>query len=77
MVGNALDAAGALTQVSDPCVLGIPRITAAVNHGYRYVTTHFPKLWARIYRSTDKCDFSQQRSPVMRRVETAPLHWTA
>jgi processive 1,2-diacylglycerol beta-glucosyltransferase len=67
----ALDAAGAVTQVSDPCVLGIPRITAAVNHGYRYVTTHFPNLWAKIYRSTDNCDFSQQRSPVLRRVEAA------
>ena len=67
----ALDAAGALTQVSDPCVLGIPRLTAVVNHGYRYVTTHFPQLWARIYRSTDNCDFSRQRSPVMRRIETA------
>ena len=67
----ALDAAGALTQVSDPCVLGIPRLTAVVNHGYRYVTTHFPQLWARIYRSTDNCDFSRQRSLVMRRIETA------
>ncbi|MES2921948.1 MAG: hypothetical protein V4819_10385 [Verrucomicrobiota bacterium] len=67
----ALDAAGAFTQVSDPCVLGVPRITAAVNHGYRYVTTHFPKVWAKIYRSTDKCDFSKQRSPVMRWVESA------
>ena len=67
----ALDAAGAVTQVSDPCVLGVPRITAAVNHGYRYVTTHFPNIWAKIYRSTDNCDFSQQRSPVMRWVESA------
>lgn len=67
----ALQAAGAVTQVSDPCVLGVPRITSAVNRGYRYVTTNFPKLWARIYRSTDNCDFSQQRSPVMRRVEAA------
>ena len=67
----ALQAAGAVTHISDPCMLGAPHITAAVNHGYRYVTTHFPQLWARIYRSTDNCDFSQQRSPVMRWVEAA------
>ncbi len=67
----ALDAAGAVTQVSDPCILGVPRITALVNRGYRYVTTNFPTIWARIYRSTDNCDFSKQRSPVMRWVEAA------
>ncbi len=67
----ALDAAGAITQVSDPCLLGVPKITAFINCGYRYVTTYFPKIWARIYRSTDHCDFSKQRSAVMRRVEAA------
>ncbi len=67
----ALTATGAVTQVSDPCQLGVPRLTALVNCGYRYVTTHFPKLWARIYRSTDRCDFNRQRSPVMRLVESA------
>ncbi len=67
----ALDAAGAVTQVSDPCVLGVPRITEMVNRGYRHVTTHFPRIWARIYRSTDNCDFSRQRSPIMRKVEAA------
>jgi processive 1,2-diacylglycerol beta-glucosyltransferase len=67
----ALNAAGAVTQVSDPCQLGVPRITSLVNQGYRYVTTNFPKIWAKIYRSTDNCDFSRQRSPVMRRVESA------
>ena len=67
----ALTAAGAVAQVSDPCVLGVPRITAVVNRGYRYVTTNFPNLWARIYRSTDRCDFSRQQSLVMRWVEAA------
>ncbi|GAA5126183.1 hypothetical protein JIN84_15180 [Luteolibacter yonseiensis] len=67
----ALTAAGAVTQVSDPCLLGVPRITGIVNSGYRYVTTHFPNIWAKIYRSTDNCDFNKQRSPVMRRVEDA------
>lgn len=67
----ALNAAGAITQVSDPCLLGVPQITSVVNSGYRYVTTHFPNLWAKIYRSTDNCDFNKQRSPVMRWVENA------
>ncbi len=67
----ALQAAGAVTQVSDPCLLGVPRLTSVVNRGYRYITTNFPNLWARIYRSTDNCDFSRQKSPILRRVETA------
>lgn len=67
----ALGSAGAVTQVSDPCILGVPRLTSAVNRGYRYVTTNFPSIWARIYRSTDNCDFNRQRSPVMRKVESA------
>lgn len=70
-LGLALDAAGAVTRVSDPCMIGAPRITAVVNRAYRMVTTHFPQLWARIYRSTDRCDFSQQRSPFMRFPEQA------
>jgi processive 1,2-diacylglycerol beta-glucosyltransferase len=67
----ALQAGGAVTQVSDPCLLGVPRLTTFVNHAYRYVTTHFPRLWARIYRSTDRCDFNKQRSLVMRKIEAA------
>ena len=67
----ALDAAGAVTLVADPCMLGAPRITALLNRGYRLVTTRFPQLWARIYRSTDRCDFSRNRSPLMRLPERA------
>jgi len=67
----ALDAAGAHTLVSDPCVLGAPRLTALLSSGYRLVTTHFPQLWAKIYASTDRCDFNRQRSPVMRWPERA------
>jgi processive 1,2-diacylglycerol beta-glucosyltransferase len=67
----ALEAAGATTRVCDPCSIGTPRITAIVNHAYRLVTTRFPKLWAWIYRSTDRCDFSRKRSPLMRRPEQA------
>jgi processive 1,2-diacylglycerol beta-glucosyltransferase len=70
-MGLALDAAGAFIQVKDPCLLGTPRLTSAVNAAYRYVTTNFPQVWARIYASTDRCDLSQQRSQPMRRVEAA------
>jgi processive 1,2-diacylglycerol beta-glucosyltransferase len=67
----ALTAAGAVVQVSDPCLLGVPRITAVVNRGYRYITTNFPNVWGKIYRSTDRHDFNQQRSPVMRWIAAA------
>lgn len=67
----ALDAAGTQTLVADPCMLGAPRVTALVNRAYRLVTTRFPSLWARIYRSTDRCDFSRNRSPLMRLPERA------
>jgi len=70
-LGLALEAAGAIVRVSDPCLLGAPKLTALVNRGYRMVTTHFPRLWARIYQSTDRCDFSRQSSPVLRWPENA------
>ena len=61
----ALEAAGAETKVSDPCLQSTPFGTQLVSMGYRYVTTHFPSIWARIYRSTDRYDFSQPGSPVL------------
>jgi processive 1,2-diacylglycerol beta-glucosyltransferase len=67
----ALDAAGAVTRVGDPCLLGAPGLTSLLSRGYRMVTTRFPGIWARIYRSTDRCDFSRSRSPVMRLPERA------
>jgi processive 1,2-diacylglycerol beta-glucosyltransferase len=70
-LGLALDAAGAITRVSDPCLLGAPGLTSILSRGYRMVTTRFPRLWAMIYKSTDKCDFSRRRSPVMRFPERA------
>ena len=70
-LGMALDAAGAVTRVSDPCVDGAPRLTRLLSHGYRLVTTHMPRVWAAIYRSTDRCDFSRRRSPVLRLPERA------
>ncbi len=65
----ALDAAGAITQVSDPCMLGTPQLTAFVNAGYRYVTTNLPRVWEKIYRSTDRCDLNKQHSPPLRKIE--------
>ncbi|MDP3849524.1 MAG: hypothetical protein Q8Q59_03400 [Luteolibacter sp.] len=64
-LGLALDAAGAITRVSDPCMLGAPGLTNLVARSYRMVTTRFPQLWAWIYRSTERCDFSRQNSPVL------------
>ncbi len=65
----ALDAAGAETRVADPCMLAVPRSTAVVSAVYRYITTHLPRVWERIYRSTDRCDFSRPRFPPMRKPE--------
>jgi processive 1,2-diacylglycerol beta-glucosyltransferase len=70
-LGLALESAGAITRVSDPCMIGAPVLTQLANRGYRMVTTHFPWLWAWIYRSADRCDFSRQRSPILRRPEHA------
>ncbi len=69
-LGLALDAAGAITRVSDPCLLGAPGLTEILSRGYRMVTTRFPRIWAWIYKSTDRCDFSR-RAPVMRLPERA------
>ena len=70
-LGLALDAAGAVTRIGDPCLLGAPRLTDLVSRGYRLVTTRLPQLWAWIYQSTDRCDFSNHRSPVLRWPERA------
>jgi processive 1,2-diacylglycerol beta-glucosyltransferase len=70
-VSMALQSAGAITRVADPCLLGAPGITAVVSRGYRMVTNRLPRVWAMIYRSTDRCDFSKRSSPVMRFPEKA------
>jgi processive 1,2-diacylglycerol beta-glucosyltransferase len=67
----ALEAHGAITRIGDPCLLGTPGLTAVLSRGYRMVTTRFPRLWAAIYKSTDRCDFNRRRSPVMRMPERA------
>ncbi|MES2995961.1 MAG: hypothetical protein V4733_04035 [Verrucomicrobiota bacterium] len=58
----ALRLQGAEALVCDPCAEGAPHITGALGRGYRIVTTHFPKFWARIYHTADQCDFSKPRS---------------
>ncbi len=65
----ALNAAGAVTRVADPCSEGTPRLTAWVNRAYRFVTTHFPRIWAWVYKSTDQCDFSRENSYILQRIE--------
>ncbi len=61
----ALDAMGCITQVADPCSLGSPQLTERVCKAYRLATNHLPRVWAAIYRSTDRCDFSRPRAPLM------------
>jgi processive 1,2-diacylglycerol beta-glucosyltransferase len=58
------------TRVADPCVLSAPHSTSVIQWGYRLVTTHFPKIWEKIYRATDQCDFSQPSMPLMRQPES-------
>jgi processive 1,2-diacylglycerol beta-glucosyltransferase len=66
----ALDKLDVETRVADPCVLSAPQSTAVIQWGYRLVTTHFPKIWEKIYRATDRCDFSEPSLPLMRRPES-------
>lgn len=65
-----LNAKGATTLVGDPCMLGTPRLTTIVSAAYRYVITHFPRIWAAIYRSTDRNDF-RRSSRLMQKPENA------
>ena len=62
----ALEKMGVETRVADPCVMSAPHSTAVIQWGYRLVTTHFPRIWEKIYRATDQCDFSQPSLPLMR-----------
>lgn len=45
--------------VADPCDLGNPSINAFLCRAYREITTYTPRIWAWMYRSTDKQDFSK------------------
>ena len=64
-----LENQGAVCQVADPCMRAMPTLTSMLCKVYRYITTHLPRLWYRIYLSTDDMDFSLQRSYVMRKPE--------
>ncbi len=65
----AAQSRGILSKVADPCLLSAPHATHVIQWAYRLVTTHFPKLWEKIYRSTDQCDFSKESLPLMRQPE--------
>lgn len=67
----ALDAQGAVCQVADPCLIGAPMMTSLISRAYRFVTNRMPGIWYRIYKSTDRCDFSKRQLPVMRWPEKA------
>ena len=68
-LGLALEMAGMKVKVCDPCMLAAPHATRFISDIYRRITTHFPKLWERIYHSTGQHDFSRQRFPLMRKPE--------
>lgn len=60
-------------ELIDPCDRGAPWLNHQLRQLYRLVTTYMPKTWARIYRSTERHDFSKKRFPFMRKPERA-LH---
>ncbi len=60
---------GADTLVADPCMLASPFITKLLCSGYRFVTNYMPRLWYKIYLSTDNMDFSRKNSLLMRKPE--------
>ncbi|MEO1857420.1 MAG: hypothetical protein ABGY95_08680 [Rubritalea sp.] len=60
-------------EIIDPCDRGAPWVNERIRQFYRFVTTHTPKTWSRIYRSTERHDFSKERLPLMQKPENA-LH---
>ena len=65
----AFDRLGVESQVLDPCGAASPQITKFLCKLYRWVTTHAPRVWYRIYLSTDNMDFSRPRFGMMRKPE--------
>ena len=59
------------TLIVDPCEAGAPTLNNLLRSGYRFTTTHLPKVWKHIYRSVERRDFSKQRIPMMRLAERA------
>ncbi|MGJ8672089.1 MGDG synthase family glycosyltransferase [Rubritalea sp.] len=62
-------------EIVDPCANGAPWVNEQLRNFYRFITTHAPKTWAKIYSSTDSRDFSKERLPMMRKPENS-LHET-
>lgn len=60
---------GVESKVLDPCRAAAPNLTNFLCKLYRWVTTHAPRIWYRIYLSTDDMDFSRQRFGYMRKPE--------
>ena len=65
--------ANAEVEIVDPCDRGAPWVNERIRQFYRFVTTHTPKTWSKIYKSTERHDFSKERLPLMRTPENA-LH---
>ena len=64
----ALEEHGHIAITEDPCLLGAPHATRALRALYLAATTHSPKTWLALYRSTDRVDFNK-RFPFMRQPE--------
>ena len=60
-------------EIVDPCDRGAPWVNQQIRNFYRFVTTYAPKTWSKIYKSTERHDFSEERLPLMRKPENA-LH---
>jgi processive 1,2-diacylglycerol beta-glucosyltransferase len=68
-LGLALKAAGAEVEICDPCLRSARHATRLIAAGYLLITTHFPWIWQRVYRLTDRTDFSRQSLPLMKKPE--------
>jgi len=58
-------------EVIDPCAIGAPFTNNQLRKFYRFITTHTPKLWYKIYKSVENRDFSKQHFRTMRKPELA------
>jgi len=58
----ALTAAGAQTQVCDPCLLATPWVTRILSRLYRFATDYLPHVWEKIYDSIDRIDLNHTGS---------------
>ena len=55
-------------EVIDPCAIGAPFTNNQLRKFYRFITTHTPKIWYRIYKSVENRDFSKQHFRTTERV---------